>query len=268
MPEDKIVQNTTRPNTISSLKADLRALGLKAGSIVIMHSALSKLGWTVGGPVAVIDALLDVLTPAGTLIMPTQTGSNTDPAQWENPPVPTEWWPIIRAEMPAYRPDVTPTYFMGVIPEIFRCYPGVIRSEHPTSSFAAWGQHTAIVNPHPLGDDLGERSALGRVYELDGQVLLLGVTHANNTSLHLSEHRANFKGKGMIGDGCAMLVDGEREWVMWEHLDYNSDDFERLGNDFEASIGYTPGKVGQASARLVSQRACVDFGVKWLEANR
>ncbi len=268
MPEDKVVQNTSTPNTTSSLKRDFRALGLRPGSIVIMHSALSKLGWTVGGPVAVIDALLDILTPAGTLVMPTHTANNTDPAQWENPPVPQAWWSVIRAEMPPYRPDITPSSYMGAIPETFRRYPGVVRSEHPTCSFAAWGQHAARVNPHPLGRDLGEQSILGRIYEMDGFILLLGISHANNTSLHLSEHRTSFRGKSMIGDGCAMLIDGEREWVMWEHLDYDSDDFERLGDDFEASINYIPGKVGQAEARLVSQRACVDFGVKWLAENR
>jgi aminoglycoside N3'-acetyltransferase len=47
-----------------------------------------------------------------------------------------------------------------------------------------------------------------------------------------------------------------------------SDDFEKLGTDFEKTIGYTPGKVGMAEAHLVSQRAAVGFGVEWLRKNR
>jgi len=269
LSEETIVRKTKYPNTVSSLKRDLQSLGLQAGDVIIMHSAMSKIGWTVGGAVAVLEAVFQVLTPDGTLVMPTQSGDNSDPADWENPPVPEEWWQAIRDEMPPYHPAITPTRQMGIIVETFRRWPGVIRSSHPQLSFGAWGKHAEkIIDKHPLSPAMGDDSPLGRTYELDGKVLLLGVNHENSTSLHLAEWRSDFPGKTFSSNGAAVMMDGQRQWITWQDLDYDSDDFEKLGADFEKTIGYTPGKVGMAEAHLVSQRAAVDFGVEWLRKNR
>jgi aminoglycoside 3-N-acetyltransferase len=269
MPEADSVNKVEHPNTVLTLSQNFSDLGLKPGDVVLMHSAMGKLGWTVGGPVAVIDALLEVLTPRGTLVMPTHTTDNSEPSYWENPPVPESWWPVIRQQMPAFRPEVTPTRMMGAIPELFRTYPNVLRSNHPAYSFAAWGQYAQfVIDGHELEASLGEQSPLARVYDLEGKVLLLGVNHENNTSLHLAEHRASYPAKITVKQGAAWMLGGQRRWVEWEELAYDEDDFAELGTAFEQSIGYTPGKVGAAEARLVSQRAVVDFAVGWLTANR
>jgi aminoglycoside 3-N-acetyltransferase len=267
--ERDVIKNTTHPNTITTLIQDFEELGLKPGLVVIMHSSLSKMGWTVGGSVSVIRALLHILTPEGTLVMFTSTGDNTEPSNWENPPVPEDWWPIIRREMPAYNPGITPTRGLGVIVEAFRKWPGVIRSDHPTMSFAAWGKHAAVITKdHYFPGDLGEESPLARIYDLEGQVLMIGVNHSNNTSLHLAEYRSEFPGKQSITNGTAIRLNKKKKWVVWEGLDINSDDFERLGIDFESSYNYSPGIVGLAEARLISQRTIVDFAVDWFRKNR
>ena len=105
MTELNTIQNIPSPRTRESLASDLRALGLSRGMIVIVHSSLSAIGWVSGGSVAVVQALMDVLTPAGTLVMPTHTGDLSDPSFWQNPPVPETWWDIIRDTMPAFEPD-------------------------------------------------------------------------------------------------------------------------------------------------------------------
>jgi aminoglycoside 3-N-acetyltransferase len=267
--ENGIIKITQHPNTITTLKRDFDALGVKTGSVIIMHCSLSKIGWTVGGPVAVIKALMQTLTTGGTLIMPTFSGDNTDPSQWENPPVPESWWNIIRNEMPAYHPDITPTRGVGKIVETFRKWPNVIRSNHPVSSFAAWGKYSRfITKDHELTADLGEDSPLARIYELNGQILLVGVSHENNTSLHLAEYRSDYPKKQYRLNGSAMLIDNKRQWVEWEELNIDSDDFEQLGKDFESKINYTSHKVGLAEARLLSQRAMVDFAIEWFKKNR
>ncbi len=269
MSEASAVQNTPTPNTVSTLQHDFTALGIQPGAIIILHSALSRLGWVAGGPIAVIEALLAALTPEGTLVMPAHSADNSDPAHWQNPPVPADWWPIIRAEMPPFRPEITPTRGVGIIPETFRRWPGALRSNHPNGSFSAWGKHAHyITHKHPLDNEFGDESPLGRLYQLDAQILLLGVTHANNTSLHLAEFRSCYPGKSTSPQGAAILVDGQRQWATWEGLEFNADDFDKLGADYEANIGYTPGKVGQAEARLLSQRAIVDYAVQWLSENR
>ncbi|MFX0024529.1 MAG: aminoglycoside N(3)-acetyltransferase [Candidatus Hermodarchaeota archaeon] len=267
--EKDVIISTQQPNTITTLKTDFETLGVKPGSVIIMHSSLSKIGWTVGGPVAVIEAMLQILTPEGTLIMPTFSGDNTDPSHWENPPVPESWWDIIRNEMPAYHPKITPTRGMGAVVDTFRNWHNVIRSNHPISSFAVWGKHAEfITNNHELLSDLGENSPLARIYDLGGLILLVGVTHENNSSLHLAEYRSEYAGKRKRLTGSAIYVNNERQWVEWEELNINSDDFEQLGIDFESKISYIPGKVGLAEARLLSQKEMVDFAVEWLKKNR
>lgn len=258
------------PATVESLAADLRALGLPAGGIVLVHTALSRLGYVVGGAQALIEAVLEALGPEGTLVMPAFSGDRGDPAPWRHPPVPEAWWPVFREHMPAYHPARTPTRALGVVPEAFRQWPGVRRSAHPSVSFAAHGPAArAITEGHELAYGMGEGSPLARLYEHDAWVLLLGVTHANDSSLHLSEIRAEGIRLDAIEAGAPLRMDGARRWVRYPDVDGDSDDFEALGEAFAAETGAErTGRVGIGTARLFAQRAVVDFGVRWLETHR
>jgi len=188
--ENSAIARAERPNTRESLAVDLRALGVAQEMTLLVHASLSALGWVAGGPVAVVQALIDAVTPQGTLVMPANTADNSDPADWLYPPVPEAWWPIIRAQMPGFDPAITPTRMMGRIAETFRTWPGTVRSGHPQASFSAWGREAqVIIANHSLEFSLGETSPLARIYERDGWVLLLGVGHGSNTSFHLGEYR-------------------------------------------------------------------------------
>ena len=269
MTEADVIQATPQPLTVQSLAEQFAACGLAAGQTVLVDGAMSKIGWIAGGPEAVILALLQVLTPSGTLMMPAHSTQNTDPAQWGNPPVPESWVPIIRAQMPAYNPHTTPTRQMGAIAELFRTWPGAVRSAHPTMSFAALGpQAAALTADHMLEADLGEDSPIGRLYQLDGHVLLLGVGHSNNTSLHLAEFRSDWPGKRYTGHGSAMLVNGQRQWVEYEALELDSDDFDQIGAAYEAQHPVRTGRVGSATVRFFRQRPIVDFAVQWMQRHR
>lgn len=266
--EADAVRATKRPATTSSITGDLVRLGLGPGDIVIVHSSLSAMGFVVGGAQAVVAALLDAVAPTGTIVVPTQTGLS-DPSTWENPPVPASWWPVVRAEMPAYDPALTPTRGMGAIVECFRHHPETIRSAHPRLSFAANGLDApSIVGAHPLSPGLGESSPLARLYELDAKVLLIGVTDANNTSLHLAEYRADWPGKTFGPERVPMVVDGEPGWVDYEDLSLDEDDFAEIGAAFERTGAASLGTVGRAPSRLCSQRAIVDFAVRWMGLHR
>jgi len=258
MPEADAVARTDTPRTRESLAADLRALGIGTGETLLVHASLSALGWVSGGPVAVIQALQDVLTPLGTLVMPAHSTDLTDPAGWGRPSVPEVWHPVIRETLPGYDPACTPTRGMGRIAETFRSWPGVRRSDHPHSSFAAWGDLSRqVTGRHPLPFSLGETSPLARLYDLDGRVLLLGTD--KNTSLHLAEVRAGQR--STVTQGAPVLVNGERQWVTFEELAYDDATFPPVKAAFEASGAVTVGKVGSATARLMRQRELVDFAV-------
>ena len=272
MPEGQVVRKTKSLATIESLQAGFEALGIEKGMVLLVHSSLSAMGWVCGGAVAVIVALQEVLGETGTLVMPTHSTDLSDPGQWENPSVPESWWQIIRETMPAYDPDLTPTRSMGKIAETFRKQKDVLRSAHPQSSFCACGpQASSIINNHSLAYGMSENSPLARIYDLQGYVLLLGVGHSSNTSIHLAEYRATFPAKRIVQEGAPISQAGSRIWATFEDIDVDDSDFDRIGEDFlrsDAGKVVQQGKVGIANCQLMPQRAVVDFAVDWLEKNR
>jgi aminoglycoside 3-N-acetyltransferase len=269
MPEREIVERTATPLTVASLTGHLRAWGLEEGQTVMVHLAMSKLGWIAGGAEAVILALLAAVGDTGTIMMPTNSSNNTDPCEWQHPPVPEAWWQTIRDHTPAYNPLTTPTRGMGVVPELFRTWPGALRSAHPAFSLAALGPHAGyLVADHALDEDTGDRSPLGKLYEIDGHVLLLGVDHSNNTSLHLAEFRANCPGKRKLRTGSAMLVNGQRQWVPYETLEGNPDDFGEIGSAFDRAHNIPVQRIHGAEVRFFRQRLVVDFAIAWMEQHR
>ncbi|MFH2114619.1 MAG: AAC(3) family N-acetyltransferase [Spirochaetota bacterium] len=265
------MENQGRPNTVQSLAKQLNGLGVRKGQTLLVHSSLRALGWTCGGVQAVIMSLLEAVGPEGTIVMPAHSGDYSDPAFWENPPVPVAWQEYIRETMPAWRADLSPTRGVGIIPEVFRSMAGVRRSAHPQVSFSAFGPQAAfITNGHRLDSDLGEGSPLARLYELDAGILMLGTGYDTCTSLHLAEHRASWPGKLTQRQGAPIMKDGRRQWVWFDIVDIDTDDFAACGAAFELERpeAITRGMVGLAECRLVSIRALVDYAIGWFAEHR
>ena len=257
--------------TTTMLIDEFKNAGFFAGQTVIIHTSMKAFGgYIVGAEQAVVNALMTVLTPEGTLVMPTHSSDNTDPATWFISPPPEDQWEIIRQEMPPYDPESTPTNRMGRINECFRNYRGVIRSSHPAFSFAAWGKHAQfVIENQALNNGVAEQSPVGRLYDLDAYVCLMGVGYARNTSLHLADYRANWNGKVREDNASAMMVNGQREWVTYYDDAVESGDFVQLGNDFETETDDVKiSTIGNATVRMMRQRALVDYAVGWMEAHR
>ncbi|MDA9189646.1 AAC(3) family N-acetyltransferase [bacterium] len=253
--------------TLSSIEGDLKELGLKAADKIIVHSSLSSIGWVSGGANALIQALMNVVKEDGLLLMPGHSSSLTEPSYWENPPIPRDWWSMIRESLPAFDTKTTPTEWVGIVPELFRSYKGVLRSYHPSNSFLAWGkQADKYVSDHSLDYSLSDSSPLGCLYENSGKILFIGCDHDKSTSIHLAESRIeNFPSETQ---GGPILHDGGRVWKEYEDYKYDSDDFSKIGQDYESKNKIATGLVGEAKSKLFPMRDIVDFAQCWISKNR
>jgi aminoglycoside 3-N-acetyltransferase len=266
LAEKDIIERSDKVYTQGILRDEFKKIGLEKGMNIMVHSSLSKIGWITGGPVTVIQALQDVITKEGTIIMPAHSGDYSNPEHWSNPPVPEKWIEDIKENMPAFRPEITTTRGVGVIPEIFRKFPGVLRSYHPCFSFSAWGKHAEyITKNHSLDYGLGINSPLGKLYKLKGYVLLIGVNYNRNTSFHLSEilseKRKEFKNEGPV------LIDGKRVWKKFDDIEFKDELFNQIGKGMEKEINVVKGKVGMAEIKLFNQSKSVDYAQKWIIEN-
>ena len=265
---DAIALCTDGPVTRARLVRDLRNIGVRPGSVLLVHCAMGKLGWIPGGARTLCSALLDALGLEGTLSAPAFTTDNTDPERWQNPPVPVEWVDEIRASMPAYDPQLSPPREMGALSAQVLMRPGVVRSSHPALSWGAVGAKAAeLCAVHKLEDGFGARSPLGAAMRMGADVLSLGCTRT--TVLHHAEALANYPGKRFYTQGCAMTVDGARRWVEYQVLETRDDDFEQLRLDYiAAGLPYRAGVVGYGASRLFPVRDLVAFAIPWLEEHR
>ena len=247
----------------------LRGVGLCGGDSVIVHTSLGQIGYVCGGAQTVIEALIEVVGQDGTIMMPTQSWKNLDPETGVHWDADKADWDVIRENWPAYDKTITPTNTMGAVAEMFRSWPGALRSDHPARSVAAWGKNAGyFTEDHDLSNIFGDTSPVGKLYELDGKVLLIGVDHDKNTSLHLADVRAEYPSKHNCVEHSAVMENGKRVWKAYETLFVDGEDFVDIGAAFEAGHTVKRQKLGNAELRLMKQRELVDFAVEWIERNR
>jgi aminoglycoside 3-N-acetyltransferase len=203
--------------------------------VLLVHTSYRAVRPVDGGPAALVGALLDALGPAGTLVMPSWGDDEDRPFDPATTPVAAD---------------------LGVTAETFRRLPGVARSAHPFA-FAALGPAAARIvgDPLPLPPH-GPASPVGRVHELDGQLLLLGVDHDANTTLHLAEVLGGAPYR--VPKHCTVLGDDGRP----VRVDYDENDhccarFALVDDWLRARDAQREGMVGSARARLVLARDVV-----------
>ncbi|MBP3869328.1 MAG: AAC(3) family N-acetyltransferase [Solobacterium sp.] len=244
----------------------LRYVGLGQNMNVEVHASLSSLGYLTGGARTVVDALMEIITEGGTILMPTQTTDNTDPSTWVNPPASPSVWDDIRDNMPAYNPETSDLCCMGRVAENFRHRPGVISSNHPTTSFAAWGRYARVLcNRQSLHFPLAEESPVARLYELKGHVLLIGVDFTKATCLHLAEYRTECR--PIIVQNACTLIDGRRGWKKYLDLDINSDDFEKIKPEMDRKNLIRETVLNGCRIQLFPVNAAVDEATAFFEKN-
>lgn len=258
-----------KPITKKDILSAFSEIGLKKGQVVMVHTSLSSIGYVCGGAQTIIEALIETVGAEGTIMMPTQSWKNLDPEDGVHWTVAEEYWQIIRDNWPAYDKKITPTNTMGAVAEMFRSWPGTVRSDHPARSVAAWGKHAEyLTSDHDLENIFGEGSPIGKLYELDGSVLLIGVDYDKNTSIHLADVRADYPSKHNCIEHSAILEHGKRVWKDYETLFVDGEDFKEIGEAFEKTCPVKEAMLGNAKLKLMSQKELVDFAVGWISSNR
>jgi len=154
---------------------------------------------------------------------------------------------------------------MGVVADTFWRLPDVLRSDN-NHAFAALGPHAAhITASHPIYAPHGLDSPVGRVFELDGQVLLLGVEQDSNTTIHLAE---NLGGVRYRRDKyLTVLKGGMPTRFEYREIDHCCQNFSLVDAWLDDSQLQRRGRVGHAQARLARSRDIVAVVTERLESN-
>jgi aminoglycoside 3-N-acetyltransferase len=257
--------------TRQSLAADLRALGVAAGQVLLLHASLRSLGPVRGGAAAVVAAMQDVIGYEGTLAVCAGTAGNSDTSRLylaRTAGMTAEQITRYKAAMPPFDPASTPSDGMGRIAEHVRTMPGAVRSAHPQSSFAAIGPMAdKLMNPHPVHCHLGDSSPLARLYETDARILLLGVGYQACSALHLAEYRYTAN-PPMRSYRCVIAVAGQAVWHEYTDVALDDRHLGELGADFDRAGIAARGRIGQADCRLAPLVPTVDFATEWLRRHR
>ena len=233
-------RDETRPTvTRADIVRDLRSLGVRSGDNVLVHSAMSHIGYVEGGAPAVVGACQDVLGPDGTLAVPTF-------------PFNGSMLSYVRSD-PDFDVDTTPSK-MGAITEAARQAPGAVRSLEPTHPVAAVGAQAGFLTEDHINGQgsCDEHSPLYRLTLVGGWVLMLGVDYRNCTLLHAAEEVArvpfiDFDTRSRLRGRAR---DGDYTMAIYCHSTPLRANFPAIEPALKERELLVMGKIGQATCRL------------------
>ena len=213
----------------------LGSLGVKPGDTVLVHTSFRRVRPVEGGPAGLLGALRTAVGPRGTLVLPSWTDDDDAP----------------------FDPEATPAArSLGVTADIFWRMDDVARSDHPFACAAA-GRLAETVTSDPLPiPPYTAASPLGRVLEMGGKVLLLGVGHDCSTMIHLAEHRAGVPYG--VPKHVTVLEGGRPTRIDYQENDHCCQRFGLVGGWLSDRGLQSEGRVGHARALLAQARDVVN----------
>ncbi|WP_439519760.1 aminoglycoside 3-N-acetyltransferase [Hydrogenophaga sp.] len=264
------------PLTRHQLVEQLHALGVGPGHTVMVHASLKALGPVQGGAAEVARALLESVSPDGTLM----AYVSWDRSPYEETLNGAHLGAAEREAWPAFDPKTSGTYREFGLLNAFLCQlPGAVRSAHPDANMAAIGARAQeLVSEHALGEAYGVGSPLERFVQSGGQVLMLGAPLDAITVLHYAEAIADLPGKRRVSYEQPVLDEhGRKVWRRADELDSNGildcfaeegamDAVETIARAYAAEGRHRTGRVGQAQCHLFDAQDIVSYGKAWLEA--
>lgn len=218
----------------------LTKAGIQRGSLLMIHSSLSAIGTVKGGAETIVDCLLDVIGPKGTIVVPTFTYPADYPASRD-----TKW---------IFDPVKTPSG-MGAITNAVRNRPDAKRSIHLWHSIAAIGPLARNITRTGKSSAWNEDSPMAWIFRNGGWVLLLGVPYQNLTAIHIWEvefgvdYREDFDVERRLRrpDGSLTSLISR---VHDRKASHPGSDFNRFGERMEIEGNIILGHVGNAVTRL------------------
>jgi aminoglycoside 3-N-acetyltransferase len=180
-----------RPNkeatqlTWGKIEDFLRRNGVRTGNLIIVHSSAAALKPTGHSPSRIIDELIDMVGPSGTLAMPAFPKYEEEPQGIDR----------VRADVSNLELvyDVQKSVpWTGVLPLRLMRHPGAIRSRHPLNTMVAVGplagpmMENNIAGERPL--PCGEHSSWKYCADHKAIIVALGVDMAHSiTMIHVAE---------------------------------------------------------------------------------
>lgn len=227
----------------------------------MVHASVRSVGPVTGGVNVIVQALLDAIGPAGTLVAYVDYEPFHDDAEEAGIPV------FDKRIAHAARDH-------GILHETLRNWPGALRSDHPDAGVVAIGALADwITIDHPFQYGYGDGSPFDKVLRVGCQVLMLGAPLDTISLLHYAEHQARIPGKRIRKYRRLMQGSSGPEWVAFEEFETSipvsdglpANCFEVIATAYLASGKGTAGPVGAAESTLLDGPDLVKFGIGWLE---
>jgi len=265
--------------TTEDLRADLDALGVRAGDLLMVHASLRRIGLGraeagADGAALLLDALDAAVGPDGTLLMVLGTDYAMD---WVNQHPPETRAALLAGSPPFDHLSAPVLPEVGWLAEAFRRRPGTLVSANPSGRFGARGAGAAeLLSGQPWHDYYGPGSPLDRLCRWGGRILRLGADPETVTALHFAEYLAALPGKRRTRwDYVLAADDGAPAHVWIDCLDDLNGIADREGEDYFAVIlkawlalgRHREGQVGRARSELIEAAELVAFGARWMEQN-
>lgn len=254
---DRTVETKDMTLTKKQIIAALKALGLRRGDSVVVHSSYKKIGNLDGGPRTVIDALAEVVLPDGALLLP-------------NLNIPHEFTAANPPHFDLKRDHLKQT--IGIIPELFKFEYATHFSIHPTHSMMGLGDKAGdILQGHEnAGLPCGRGTPWEKNARAGGRILLIGVDQTSNTTYHCAEEQLqdSYQLSSDEIDGIVVLDGKEIPVRSRLHVWGNHPDFNVLNPELEA-LGYLKiAGVGQARTLCLDAGGFLDLCLEKMQEDR
>lgn len=243
----------------------------------MVHASVRSVGPVHGGPDEIHAAIVDAVSPSGTMMMLLGCPNGYDDIG--RPATTPEQAAAYRAYMPAFDKHATrANRDVGTLAEFFRTWPGTLVSDCPAVRIGARGARAEwLVSEHPLMYPFGRGTPFEKLVEARGKLLLLGSDHDEVTLMHYAESIADFPDKIVVKYEVPLLIDGKRTWVPCEefdssigaHANWPDRFFALIVDDFiarhEGTTLCARGKVGDSDTYLLDCAALVAHAVAIME---